>query len=67
MSRRTACLVDVRGLPGVDGAGHPTPGLEPDLNRLGEDLVGVVRETMQPSHVPLWLRSDSPPRGEQAD
>jgi hypothetical protein len=29
---------------------------ETDLNRLGDEMISVVRETMQPSHVSLWLR-----------
>jgi hypothetical protein len=32
---------------------------ETDLGTLGDDLVGVVKETMQPAHVSLWLHTPS--------
>ena len=31
---------------------------ETDLDALSEDLVGVVRETMQPANASLWLHPD---------
>jgi hypothetical protein len=35
---------------------------ETNLDRLGDEVVSVVRETMQPTHVSLWLRPDSATR-----
>jgi hypothetical protein len=40
---------------------------ETDLEALNSELVGVVRETMQPTHVFVWLRPYTLPKGEQTD
>ncbi len=38
---------------------------ETDLEALNNELVGVVRETMQPEHVTLSLRADTGSKGRQ--
>jgi hypothetical protein len=40
---------------------------ETNLDRLGDDLVGIVRETVQSAHASLWLRTDRETEGGRGE
>jgi fumarate reductase subunit C len=40
---------------------------ETDLNALTDEVTSVIRGTMQPAHVTLWLRPDPEPAAKSAD
>jgi hypothetical protein len=39
---------------------------ETNLDALNVELVGVIRETMQPARVSLWLRPDTASKKDEA-
>src|ERR687889_570849 len=73
LRRRVQSFIDRRFYRKKDDARKTLEGFsarlrnEMDLDGLNAELVALVRETMQPEHVSVWLRPETPLKAEKAE